>query len=92
MVVDLQASLTTRVRELEDALAQVKQLQGLLPICCYCKKIRDDKNYWQKVEEYLQIHSEVKFSHGICPDCWRDVVQPQLREAGIGVADVLPGK
>src|SRR5262249_54953525 len=48
MVTDLQAHLAARVRELEAALAQVKQLQGLLPICCYCKKIRDDGNYWQQ--------------------------------------------
>ena len=91
MVMDLQSSLMTRVRELEAALTQVKQLQGLLPICSYCKKIRDDKNYWQKVEEYVQVHTEVKFSHGICPDCWRDVVQPQMREAGIGGGEMIRG-
>ena len=83
MVTDLQTHLAARVRDLEAALAQVKQLQGLLPICCYCKKIRDDQNYWQQVEKYLGNHLDVEFSHGICPDCWRDQVEPQLRKAGI---------
>ena len=82
-VVELQQSLAARVRELEEALTQVKQLQGLLPICCYCKKIRDDKNYWQQVEEYLGHHSALQFSHGICPHCWEKVVKPQLEQAGI---------
>jgi CheY-like chemotaxis protein len=81
MVTELQASLAARVRELEGTLALVKQLQGLLPICSYCKKVRDDRNYWRQVEEYLSAHSAVRFSHGICPDCWRDVVAPQIREA-----------
>jgi CheY-like chemotaxis protein len=69
-VVTLQQGLTARVRELEEALSQVKQLQGLLPICSYCKKIRDDRNYWQQVETYLLKHSQLRFSHGICPDCF----------------------
>jgi hypothetical protein len=47
----------------------VKALSGLLPICASCKKIRDDKGYWKKIEEYIQNHSEAKFSHGICPEC-----------------------
>jgi CheY-like chemotaxis protein len=81
-VVELRASLAARVRELEEALAQVKQLQGLLPICSYCKKIRDDKNYWQQVESYFCQHAEVTFSHGICPDCWKRVLRPQLQQMG----------
>ncbi|MBX9622599.1 MAG: hypothetical protein K2X82_02180, partial [Gemmataceae bacterium] len=68
-VVELQAALAARVRELEEALAQVKQLQALLPICAYCKKIRDDANYWQQVDSYLVNHSGIRFTHGICPDC-----------------------
>lgn len=80
-VLELQEILAERVRELEDALSQVKQLQGLLPICSYCKKIRDEQNYWERVDSYLAKHSELLFSHGICPDCYRDVVQPQLDEA-----------
>ena len=77
-VLDLQEKLTHRVDELEQALGQIKQLQGLLPICSYCKKIRDDGNYWQQVEEYIGSHSEVKFSHGICPACYEKEMIPQL--------------
>ena len=68
-VVQLQSALADRVTELEEAIANVKQLQGLLPICCYCKKIRDDGNYWHRVESYITGHANVRFSHGICPDC-----------------------
>ncbi len=68
-MVELQSALADRVTELETALARVNQLHGLLPICCYCKKIRDDQNYWHRVESYITVHSDVRFSHGICPDC-----------------------
>jgi sigma-B regulation protein RsbU (phosphoserine phosphatase) len=68
-VIQLQTALADRVTELEEAIANVKQLQGLLPICCYCKKIRDDGNYWHRVESYITGHANVRFSHGICPDC-----------------------
>ena len=68
-VVQLQTALADRVAELEEAIASVKTLQGLLPICCYCKKIRDDGNYWHRVESYIAGHANVRFSHGICPDC-----------------------
>jgi DNA-binding response OmpR family regulator len=68
-VVELQARLAARLSELEGALSRVRRLQGLLPICCYCKKIRDDQNYWEQVETYLLDRSEVQFSHSICPDC-----------------------
>jgi phosphoserine phosphatase RsbU/P len=77
-ILELQASLTSRVIELENAHANIKQLQVLLPICCYCKKIRDDHNYWKQVEEYIGQHLEVKFSHGICPECYEKVVKPEL--------------
>lgn len=68
-VIQLEKSLRQRNTELSEALAQVKQLKGLLPICMFCKKIRNDENYWQKVEEYLTEHAEVDFSHSICPEC-----------------------
>lgn len=55
--------------ELNEALAKVKQLSGLLPICSYCKNIRDDKGYWTKIETYIQDHSSAEFSHSICKDC-----------------------
>jgi phosphoserine phosphatase RsbU/P len=77
-IVELQQSLADRVKALEEALARVKQLQGLLPICSYCKKIRDDQNYWQQVENYISEHSEAQFSHSICPDCYERRVKPEL--------------
>jgi len=58
-----------REQELEQALREVKVLQGLLPICSHCKKIRNDHNQWQPVESYIKAHSAVDFSHGICPEC-----------------------
>jgi DNA-binding response OmpR family regulator len=79
-ILRLQAELTARVQELELALTRVKLLSGLLPICCYCKKIRNDQNYWQQVETYVKDHSEAEFSHGICPDCYEKMVMPQLKE------------
>jgi DNA-binding response OmpR family regulator len=69
-IATLQQRLAVRVTELQDALAMVKQLSGLLPICSYCKKIRGDDNYWQQLESYLSEHSEAEFSHGICPECF----------------------
>ncbi len=73
-----QAALAGRVRELEDALAQIKTLRGLLPICSYCKRIRTDGDYWQQLEGYISEHSDARFSHGICPECYAQRVQPQL--------------
>ena len=57
------------IKELQEALSQIKTLKGLLPICSHCKKIRDDEGYWQSVENYLLDHADVEFSHGICPEC-----------------------
>jgi hypothetical protein len=58
----------------------------LLPICCYCKKIRDDQNYWEQVEAYLTRHSDVQFSHAICPQCWEKEVRPYLARAPGGTS------
>jgi phosphoserine phosphatase RsbU/P len=52
------------------ALAEVKTLQGFLPICSYCKRVRDDENYWHSVEAYITKHTDATFSHGICPGCY----------------------
>ncbi|MBI9093214.1 MAG: PAS domain-containing protein [Desulfobacterium sp.] len=57
------------IREIQDALEKVKILSGLVPICANCKKIRDDKGYWNQIEGYIQKYSELKFSHGMCPEC-----------------------
>ena len=80
-VLELQKNLAERISELEDALTQVKQLQGLLPICSYCKNIRDEQNFWQRVDSYLMEHADVVFSHGICPDCYKNIVQPKLEQS-----------
>ena len=77
-ITELQKSLAGRVVELESALSRVKQLQGLLPICSYCKKIRDDQNYWTQVDNYISKHAEVEFSHSICPTCYDQLTKPQL--------------
>ena len=78
-VLSLQEKLGDRVQQLEQALTEVKQLQGLLPICSYCKKIRDDQNYWQQVEEYLCHRTDLQFSHGVCPHCFEKEIAPQLK-------------
>ena len=62
------------VDKLQKALGEVRQLSGLLPICASCKKIRDDKGYWQQLEVYIRDHSEADFSHGLCPDCVQKMI------------------
>ena len=68
-VVSLQARLAEEVTELQATLDNVRRLRGLLPICAYCKRIRDDRNYWQRVEVYVSEHTDATFTHGICPSC-----------------------
>ena len=77
-MVELQRELAERVLELEKTLSEVKQLRGILPICGYCKKIRDDKNYWEQVEHYLARNTEAKFSHSFCPECYEKILKPQI--------------
>jgi phosphoserine phosphatase RsbU/P len=77
-MIELQQKLADRIGELEEALERVKRLQGIIPICGYCKKVRDDEDYWQNVESYIATHSEAEFSHGVCPSCFKQVVEPQL--------------
>ena len=69
-VLHLQKRLAEQVSELQTALSNVKQLQGLLPICSYCKRIRADGQYWTQVESYIAERSDAQFSHGICPSCY----------------------
>ncbi len=57
------------IKELQEALTNIKTLSGLLPICAWCKKIRDDKEYWEDVEAYISAHTQAEFTHSICPDC-----------------------
>jgi sigma-B regulation protein RsbU (phosphoserine phosphatase) len=79
-VVELQAALASRVAQLQEALSRVNQLQGLLPICSYCKRIRDDHDYWQQVETYMSEHSQATFTHGICPECYEKFFKAELEE------------
>jgi hypothetical protein len=75
-----QTSLAARAAELEEALARVKRLRGLLPICSYCEKIRNDQNYWQQLENYIGERSEARFSDGIRPDCFEKFARPELEK------------
>lgn len=75
----LEELVRLRTRDLEDALSKVKLLSGFIPICASCKKIRDDKGYWNQLETYLKQHSEAEFSHSICPDC-ADKLYPRLKK------------
>jgi len=70
-MVHLQQLLAQRITELEDATRQIRQLRGLLPICCRCKKVRADDGYWSEVETYITGHTDAKFSHSFCPDCYK---------------------
>lgn len=79
-VLQLQEKLDNRINDLLDSLQHIKTLQGILPICSYCKKIRDDKNYWEEVEEYVVKHSEADFTHSVCPECFSKHVTPELKK------------
>ena len=68
-ITNMARDLNQKNKELKEALAQVKTLSGLIPICMHCKGIRDDKGYWNKLENYISDHSDVQFSHGICDKC-----------------------
>jgi len=70
-LLEAEANLKSTVQDLRQALAEVKKLSGFLPICASCKKIRDDKGYWQQIEQYISEHSEALFSHSTCPECAR---------------------
>lgn len=63
------------IAELKDALANIKTLQGLIPICAYCKKIRNDEGYWQQLDVYVKQHADVSFTHGSCPECFEKVMK-----------------
>jgi HAMP domain-containing protein len=66
---NLEARVRERTRELEQALEKVQVLTGMLPICCSCKKIRNDQGYWQRVEQFVETHTHARFTHGLCPEC-----------------------
>ena len=70
-----EAEKDTLIAELHTALDEVKTLRGIIPICASCKKIRDDKGFWQQVEVYVSAHSEAMFSHGSCPECTEKIIK-----------------
>ncbi len=74
-MVELERALKARVRDLEAALTQVRQLEDLLPICSYCKRVRDDQDYWHQIESYLHTHTGADFTHGICPECFKKLTE-----------------
>ena len=79
-MVQSNSALLALNQELESALAQVTQLQGLLPICSYCKKIRDGQDYWHQVESYFATRTDVTFSHSFCPECYERVLKEDLEK------------
>ena len=78
-ILRLQSELASRVKELQEALDQIETLEGILPICMYCKKIRNDQNYWQQVESYISQHSLAEFTHGLCPECFEKHIKRPLQ-------------
>lgn len=68
------------VTKLQDAMSHIKTLSGLLPMCAWCKKIRNDKGYWEQLDVYIREHSEADFTHGICPECMKDVTREEPAE------------
>jgi phosphoserine phosphatase RsbU/P len=80
-MVEMQDALASKAEALRQALDQIKTLSGIVPICASCKKIRDDRGYWNQVEIYVRDHTEAKFSHGICPEC-KEKLYPRSRQDG----------
>jgi PAS domain S-box-containing protein len=74
---EIEADREKLIGKLQDALTKIKTLRGIIPICASCKKIRDDKGYWNELENYIREHSEADFSHGICPECVKELY-PEL--------------
>ncbi len=79
-VLQLQEKLDNRIKDLQDSLQHIKTLQGIIPICSYCKKIRDDQSYWEEVEKYVTKHSNADFTHSVCPECYEKHITPELEE------------
>ena len=79
-VIALQQALNERIAQLQEALEHIRTLQGILPICAYCKKIRNDEGYWEQVDAYIRAHSDADFTHGICPDCLEKLLAESFPE------------
>lgn len=80
------------IGRLEIALAKIKTLKGLIPMCAWCKKVRDDHGYWKKVEEYIEKHSDATFTHGICPECIRKEEESYAKTTGITLERKVPSQ
>jgi DNA-binding response OmpR family regulator len=74
----LHKSLKEKIEELEKSLKEVKVLKGLLPICSYCKSVRVDDKYWEKLENYLSSNTQLKLTHGVCPECQKEYLDPKI--------------
>ena len=88
---ELKARLHVADRILNYA-TQVQQLESFIPICSYCKKVRDDQNYWSQIESYINTRTGSNFSHGVCPDCYTDVIVPQMRAIGMEAPPYAKGR
>ncbi len=92
-VVEAESAVAVRVCELQEALAQIKTLQGILPICMHCHKIRTDQQSWELLEKYISEHTDAEFSHGICPECmnkyYPDVPFQRVKES---TPESMPGE
>ena len=76
----LKTRLEDKVKELEKAIKEITELRNLLPICSYCKKVRDDHDYWHQVENYLHSYAGIDFTHSVCPDCMEKYVEPEIQQ------------
>jgi hypothetical protein len=76
----MQKQLETQNAQLQEALDNIKTLKGLLPICANCKKIRDDQGYWKQIEAYIEDHSDALFTHGLCPECVKLLIDESNRQ------------
>lgn len=85
-MIQLENQLQNRVHELEHAMAHIKRLQGILPICMFCHRIRDDEESWQRIEQYIMENSDAQISHGLCPDCF-EKHYPDLYEKSLESED-----
>ncbi len=70
--------LSQKIRELEKAMDEIRQLRGILPMCAYCHKVRDDANFWRQVDDYIRTHTNAEVSHGVCPDCYEKIMGKPL--------------
>lgn len=82
-IIKLETELRSKINQLENALQNIKQLHGILPICAWCKKIRGDDEYWHSVEDYISSHSEIDFTHGICPECLKKEKEELSKEDNV---------